>query len=54
MKEGIIIMVIAVSISIINVNQIRLIVGKPIPIIPLTIPAKAKTIKTNIFICSIL
>ena len=47
MKEGITIIVIAVSISKINVNTTRLIVGKPIPITPLTIPAKAKTIRTN-------
>ena len=47
MKEGIIIIVIAVSMSITNVKHRRLIVGKPMPIIPLTIPAKANTNNTN-------
>ena len=53
-KEGITIIVIAVSISRISVNKTRLIVGKPIPTIPLTIPANPKTIKTNKVRCSIL
>ena len=53
MKEGITIMVIAVSMSRINVNQRRLIVGKPMPTIPFTIPAKTKMIRTNKVIFSI-